>query len=77
MSLIAAGTGTPFATTRSSTVSPSPNYDEVAEQIGHLTRDHEVNGLHVHVGIPDRDAGVRASNCLRPWLPVLLALPVP
>lgn len=71
---IAAGTGTPFATTRSSTVSPSAHYDEVSEQLGHLSRDHEVNGLHVHVEVPDDDERVHAMNRVRGWLPLLLAL---
>lgn len=31
-------------------------------------------GCHVHVGIPDPEFGVRLSNHLRPWLPLLLAL---
>src|SRR6185503_4533061 len=39
-----------------------------------LVGDHQINGLHVHVGVPDRDAGIRALNALRPWMPVLLAL---
>ncbi|WAA65487.1 carboxylate-amine ligase [Microbacterium oxydans] len=71
---IAAGTGTPYATTRSSAVSPSPHYDDVAEQLGHLTRDHEVNGLHVHVEVGDDEERVRALDRVRGWLPVLLAL---
>ncbi|MFK3678059.1 YbdK family carboxylate-amine ligase [Microbacterium sp. NPDC090218] len=71
---IAAGTGTPFATTRSSAVSPSPHYDDVAAQLGHLTRDHEVNGLHVHVEVLDDEERVRALNRIRGWLPLLLAL---
>ncbi|PRA80451.1 YbdK family carboxylate-amine ligase [Microbacterium sp. MYb66] len=71
---IAAGTGTPFATTRSSTISPSPHYDVVAEQLGHLSRDHEVNGLHVHVEVLDEEERVRALDRVRGWLPVLLAL---
>ncbi|WP_347123532.1 YbdK family carboxylate-amine ligase [Microbacterium sp. SY138] len=71
---IAAGTGTPFASTRSSAVSPSPHYDDVASQLGHLTRDHEVNGLHVHVEVTDDEERVRALNRVRGWLPVLLAL---
>ncbi len=33
-----------------------------------------VCGMHVHVGVPDRDTAVRISNALRPWLPTLLAL---
>jgi carboxylate-amine ligase len=71
---IAASSGTPFATTRSSAVSPSAHYDVVAEQLGYVTRDHEVNGLHVHVEVLDEEERVRALNRVRGWLPVLLAL---
>ncbi|MDF2508267.1 MAG: hypothetical protein K0Q52_2126 [Microbacterium sp.] len=71
---IAASSGTPFATTRSSAVSPSPHYDVVAEQLGYVTRDHEVNGLHVHVEMLDAEERVRAFDRVRGWLPVLLAL---
>ena len=71
---IAASSGTPFATTRSSAVSPAPHYDVVAEQLGHLTHDHEVNGLHVHVEVHDDEERVRALDRVRGWLPVLLAL---
>ena len=71
---IAAATGTPFATTRSSAVSPSPHYDEVSAHLGQLTRDHEVNGLHVHVEVTDDEERVRALDRVRGWLPVLLAL---
>lgn len=71
---IAAATGNPFATTRSSVISSSPHYDDVAFRLGHLSRDHEVNGLHVHVEVPDEEERVRALNRLRGWLPVLSAL---
>ncbi len=33
-----------------------------------------LNGLHVHVGVPDEEDRVRVLNGLRPWLPVLTAL---
>lgn len=69
---IAAGTGTPLRS------EPLPawegRYARIADDIGALAIDHQINGLHVHVGIDDRDERVRASNALRPWLPVLLAL---
>lgn len=71
---IAAATGGPFATTRSSVISRSPHYDDVARRLGHLSRDHEVNGLHVHVEVLDDEERVRALNRLRGWLPALLAL---
>ncbi|MCP3804381.1 glutamate--cysteine ligase [Allokutzneria sp. A3M-2-11 16] len=42
-------------------------YAEVAEH-------YQVNGCHVHVGVPDRDTAIAVINHLRPWLPTLLAL---
>ena len=36
--------------------------------------DHQVSGLHVHVGIPSREAGVIVLNAVRPWLPLLTAM---
>ncbi|WP_052226493.1 carboxylate-amine ligase [Microbacterium mangrovi] len=72
--VVAAGTGTPFRPGPAAMVSADERYERIASDIGGLAGDHQINGLHVHVGIPDRDAGIRASNALRPWLPVLLAL---
>ncbi|HET9656466.1 MAG TPA: YbdK family carboxylate-amine ligase [Kineosporiaceae bacterium] len=39
-----------------------------------LVDEQLVNGLHVHVEVPDRDAAVSVMNRLRPWLHVLLGL---
>lgn len=71
--VVVASTGSPFA---ASERAPELHgrYATIAHDIAGLTTEHQLNGLHVHVGIPDRDAGIRASNFLRPWLPVLLAL---
>lgn len=71
---VAASTGTPFATTRTVEVSASPHYDEVSALLKHITRGHEVNGLHVHVEVPDEAERVRVLNRIRGWLPLLLAL---
>lgn len=73
---IAAATGSPFTATRSPSISPSAHYDDVSSRLAHLTRDHEVNGLHVHVEVTDEEERVRALNRLRGWLPALLALTV-
>jgi carboxylate-amine ligase len=71
---VVASTGTPFATTGTVEVSASPHYDRVAALLSHITRGHEVNGLHVHVEVPEEDERVRVLNRLRGWLPLLLAL---
>lgn len=71
---VAASTGTPFISPGGLAVSPSAHYHEVADQLAEITREHEVNGLHVHVEVADDEDGVRALNRLRGWLPLLLAL---
>ncbi|WCM55727.1 carboxylate-amine ligase [Microbacterium sp. EF45047] len=71
---ISGPTGTPFTLIGGPDVSVSPHYDEVAALLGGITREHEVNGLHVHVEVPDDEERVRALRRLRVWLPVLLAL---
>ena len=39
-----------------------------------LAREQGICGCHVHVAVPSREAAIRVSNRLRPWLPLLLAL---
>jgi glutamate---cysteine ligase / carboxylate-amine ligase len=72
--VVVASAGTPFRTQGDVAITPGERYGRISRDIAALTADHQINGLHVHVGIPDRDAGVRASNALRAWLPLLLAL---
>jgi carboxylate-amine ligase len=55
-------------------VTAKPRYRSLAHDAAHLVDEQLVNGMHVHVAIPDRDSGVAVLNRLRPWLPVLLAL---
>ncbi|MBT2483466.1 MULTISPECIES: YbdK family carboxylate-amine ligase [unclassified Microbacterium] len=74
--VIAAATGSPFTTTRAPMISPSAHYDDVSHRLAHLTREHEVNGLHVHVEVLDPEDRIWALNRLRGWLPALLALTV-
>jgi carboxylate-amine ligase len=49
-------------------------YQELALRWGLLAREQGVCGCHVHVEVPDKQAAIRASNHVRPWLPALLAL---
>ncbi|HEV2781824.1 MAG TPA: glutamate--cysteine ligase [Actinophytocola sp.] len=57
-----------------SIISPDPRYLRMAEHFGALVYTGTTCGCHVHVGIDDREAALRAGNHLRLWLPVLLAL---
>ena len=68
-------TGTPLlGTVKPVPLTDDPRYRRMEVEYGRLVHDLTICGCHVHVGIPDDDAGVLISNHLRPWLPVLLAL---
>ncbi len=72
--LIAAGVGLPYRVAAEAQVTESERYQEIASHFGMIVPDHQINGMHVHVGVADRNEAVRALNRLRPWLPTLLAL---
>ena len=72
--VIAAAVGSPFQVGARPEVTDLPRYREIAADFGRIVDDHQVNGLHVHVGVRDREDAVRALNRLRPWLPTLLAV---
>lgn len=54
--------------------SEGARYAAMYERAPRLVDEMLVNGLHVHVGVPDEEDRVRVLNALRPWLPVLTAL---
>ena len=39
-----------------------------------IAHEQGICGAHVHVAVPSREAAIRVSNRVRPWLPLLLAL---
>jgi glutamate---cysteine ligase / carboxylate-amine ligase len=55
-------------------VTASPRYRRMSDDAPQLVDEQLINGMHVHVAIPDRDSGVGALNRIRPWLPALVAL---
>jgi carboxylate-amine ligase len=55
-------------------VTGKDRYRAIAAQSPAVVAEHLVNGMHVHVGVPGRAAGITVLNRLRPWLHVLLAL---
>lgn len=72
--VLVAGTGTPFQKSPAPLLTEGFRYSHIAGLVGTLTGEHEINGLHIHVGIPDQESGIRALNGVRRWLPVLLAI---
>jgi carboxylate-amine ligase len=69
----AAGTH-PFSNSADQPVTPKPRYQDMAEQYQHLAQELVIFGCHVHVGLPDPDAGLGVMNRARQWLAPLLAL---
>jgi glutamate---cysteine ligase / carboxylate-amine ligase len=65
---------------RPRSASPNPpyrtagRYQAMADRYGPVALDPAVCGLHVHVGVPDRELAVQVCNHLQAWLPVIRAL---
>jgi len=55
-------------------ITPNARYRRMAEHFGKTANRVTTCGCHVHVAMPDKEAGVRVINHVRPWLPVLLAV---
>ena len=73
--LRAAGAGThPFAVWTDTQVSSGARYQLVYESMRELARREPTFALHVHVGVPNREAAVELLNRMRPHIPLLLAL---
>jgi carboxylate-amine ligase len=55
-------------------ITRNPRYQRMADAFGATAYDTLVCGCHVHVAVPDREAGVHVLDRIRPWLAPLLAL---
>src|SRR5918998_525923 len=49
-------------------------YERMEEELGGLARLQIIYALHVHVGVPDAEAAIRATNALLRHVPLLTAL---
>jgi carboxylate-amine ligase len=71
--LVAGGTH-PFADWRVQEVNPDERYTQIVEDMQIVARANLIFGLHVHVGIEDRETLIQIMNQMRYFLPHLLAL---
>jgi carboxylate-amine ligase len=71
--IAAAGTH-PFADWREQDIFPNAHYDKLVEEMQLVARANLIFGLHVHIGIEDRDLQIQIMNEYRYFLPHLLAL---
>jgi carboxylate-amine ligase len=71
--IAAAGTH-PFANWKDQLIFPNERYDSLVEEMQLIARANLIFGLHVHIGIEDRDLQIQIMNEFRYFLPHLLAL---
>ena len=72
--LLVAGATHPFADWRVQDIYPDERYLRVVEDMQLVARSNLIFGLHVHVGIENRDTAIHLMNQIRYFLPHLLAL---
>src|ERR1700736_1978485 len=72
-----ASTGThPFSHWRDQLITEGERYREIVKDMQQLARANLIFGLHVHVGIPDRELAIHVMNQARYFLPHIYALSV-
>lgn len=70
-----AGGGThPFSDWKLNEIVSADRYNKIVSDLGDVARENLVFGLHVHVGIPNREEGLRIQNVVRYFLPHIFAL---
>ena len=72
--LLVAGATHPFADWRVQEIYPDDRYKQVVEDLQLVARANLIFGLHVHVGVEDRETAIRLMNSMRYFLPHILAL---
>ncbi len=64
----------PFSSSHEQVLFPDPRYARILDEMQLVGRQLITQGLHCHVGVPDRDIAIRVFDRIRPLLPLFLAL---
>src|SRR6202451_4603908 len=64
----------PFADWRVQEITPDERYKHIVEDMQLVARANLIFGLHVHIGIEDREVAIQLMNYARYFLPHILAL---
>ena len=64
----------PFSDWRTQEIHPDPRYKDIVEDMLLVARANLIFGLHVHIGIDDRETAIHMMNHARYFLPHILAL---
>lgn len=73
LTIAAAGTH-PFSHWQDQKITVNPRYKEIIEDLQQVARANLIFGLHVHVGIDDREQAIHVMNAVRYFLPHIFAL---
>ncbi|ACT91705.1 carboxylate-amine ligase [Dyadobacter fermentans] len=73
LQVAAAGTH-PFADWVDQLITDDPRYDQIIDEMRDVARGNLIFGLHVHVGIENRNEGIQIMNAVRYFLPHIYAL---
>jgi len=71
--IVGAGTH-PFSDWRVQEIMEHERYKMIVDEMGDIARANLIFGLHVHVGIEDRETAIALMNQMRYFLPHILAL---
>ncbi len=71
---LAAAATHPFADWRLQEIHPDERYRSIVEDLQAVARANLIFGLHVHIGVEDREAAIHLMNAARYFLPHILAL---
>jgi len=71
--IAAAGTH-PFSHWRDQAITDHPRYREIVNEMQEAARANLIFGMHVHVGIANREIGIQIMNAARYFLPHIFAL---
>ncbi len=71
---LAAGGSHPFAVWHKQEIYPDDRYRTIVEDMKMVARANLIFGLHVHIGVEDRETAIQLMNAARYFLPHILAL---
>src|SRR5438132_4891349 len=75
LKIVSVGTH-PFSHWRDQLITQGERYREIVKDMQQLARANLIFGLHVHVGIPNRESAIHVMNQARYFLPHIYALSV-
>ncbi|BDC51337.1 putative glutamate--cysteine ligase 2 [Bryobacterales bacterium F-183] len=71
---VAAAATHPFSNWRNQGIYPDERYEAIVENMKQVARANLIFGLHVHVGIEDKETAIHIMNAARYFVPHILAL---